>query len=80
MCALHHKILLRGKMYVFENYVCFYSNVFGYTKTRTIPFGEITHINRAKAAFHNAIEDHVPGTDRFLHILHLSREVFQISV
>ena len=29
MCALHHKILLQGKMYVFENYVCFYSNVFG---------------------------------------------------
>lgn len=58
MCALHHKILLQGKMYVFENYVCFYSNVFGYTKTRTIPFSEITLINRAKTArvFHNAIE------------------------
>jgi len=67
MCALHHKILLQGKMYVFENYVCFYSNVFGYTKLRTIPFSEITLINRAKTAmvFPNAIEITYRGRTEF---------------
>jgi hypothetical protein len=68
MCALYSKILLQGKMYVFENYVCFYSNVFGYTKIRTIPFRKITLINRAKTAmvFPNAIEiTHDGKTDFF---------------
>ncbi len=36
MCALYKKILLQGRMYVFTNHVCFYSNVFGYTKKKTI--------------------------------------------
>ena len=26
-----------GRMYVFEHYVCFHSNVFGYVKNKTIP-------------------------------------------
>ena len=67
MCALHSKILLQGKMYVFENYVCFYSNVFGYMKKRTIPFSRITLINRAKTAmvFPNAIEITYDGKTDF---------------
>jgi hypothetical protein len=58
MCALHKKILLQGKMYVFENYICFHSNVFGYIKTRCIPFDRVTLINKAKTALliPNAIE------------------------
>ena len=36
LCALYKKILLQGRMYVFTNHVCFYSNVFGYTKKKTI--------------------------------------------
>lgn len=26
-----------GRMYVFEHYVCFHSNVFGYVKNKSIP-------------------------------------------
>jgi len=48
MCALHKKILLQGKMYVFENYICFHSNVFGYVKMRTIPFRRITLLSKAR--------------------------------
>lgn len=67
MCALHSKILLQGKMYVYENYVCFYSNVFGYIKKRKIPFKDITFINRAKTAmvFPNAIEITYEGRTDF---------------
>ena len=67
MCALHSKILLQGKMYVYENYVCFYSNVFGYIKKRKIPFKDITLINRAKTAmvFPNAIEITYEGRTDF---------------
>lgn len=58
MCALHVKILLQGRMYVFENHVCFYSNVFRSNTNVKIPFEKITLINRAKTAlvFPNAIE------------------------
>ena len=37
VCALQKKILLQGRMYVFEHYVCFYANVFGYIKKLVIP-------------------------------------------
>ena len=67
MCALHKKILLQGKMYVFENFICFHSNVFGYVKTRTIPFDRITLINKAKTALliPNAIEITCDGKTEF---------------
>ena len=29
MCALYKKILLQGKMFVFDSYICFHANVFG---------------------------------------------------
>ena len=31
-CALQKKILLQGHMYLFDRYVCFYSNIFGFEK------------------------------------------------
>ena len=58
LCALYKKILLQGRMYVFENHVCFYSNVFGYTKVKTIALKDVTIVNRAYTAqvVFNAIE------------------------
>ena len=29
-CALSKDILLQGKMFVSQNWICFYSNIFGY--------------------------------------------------
>ena len=58
LCALYKKILLQGRMYVFQNHVCFYSNVFGYTKIKTIALEDVTIVNRAYTAqvVFNAIE------------------------
>lgn len=58
LCALYKKILLQGRMYVFQNHVCFYSNVFGYTKVKTIALQDVTIVNRAYTAqvVFNAIE------------------------
>jgi hypothetical protein len=36
-CALQKKILLQGHMYLFDRYVCFYSNIFGYEKKVRAP-------------------------------------------
>jgi hypothetical protein len=57
-CALQKKILLQGHMYLFERYVCFYSNIFGYEKKKIIPLKDITCVRKAKTAgvFPNAIE------------------------
>ena len=57
LCALYKKILLQGRMYVFNNYVCFYSSVFGYQKRKRIPFKEVTMLEKAKTAgiFNNAL-------------------------
>ena len=55
LCALYKKILLQGRMYLFSNYVCFYSNVFGYQKKKVIALKNVTIINKAKVrlrAFH----------------------------
>ena len=58
LCALYKKILLQGRMYLFENYVCFYSNVFGYQKHKVIPLKNVTIVRRAKTVkvVPNAIE------------------------
>ena len=57
LCALHKKILLQGRMYVFNNFVCFYSSVFGYQKRKRIPFKDVTLMEKAKTAgiFNNAL-------------------------
>ncbi|CAD7699391.1 unnamed protein product [Ostreobium quekettii] len=47
-CALHKKILLQGRMYVFENYVCFYSNLFGWVKRKVIPLVEVSEISKKR--------------------------------
>ncbi|EPS59808.1 hypothetical protein M569_14998, partial [Genlisea aurea] len=57
-CALQDNFLLQGHMYLFDHYICFYSNLFGFETKRIIPFQEITSIRRAKAVavFPTAIE------------------------
>ncbi|XP_045788175.1 protein VASCULAR ASSOCIATED DEATH 1, chloroplastic isoform X3 [Trifolium pratense] len=57
-CALQENILIQGHMYLFVNYICFYSNIFGFETKRIIPLPEVTGVRRAKTAgiFPNAIE------------------------
>ena len=37
MCALQKRLLYQGRMFVFEHYVCFHSNLFGHKKDKVIP-------------------------------------------
>ncbi len=37
VCALRKKILLQGRLYICEHYLCFHSSLFGYTKDKVIP-------------------------------------------
>uniref|UniRef100_A0A7I4EKP1 VASt domain-containing protein n=1 Tax=Physcomitrium patens TaxID=3218 RepID=A0A7I4EKP1_PHYPA len=57
-CALQKKILLQGHMYLFEHYVCFYSNILGYEKKKVIPLKDVTCVRKARtvSVFPNAIE------------------------
>ena len=36
-CALQKKICLQGRLYLFQHHVCFYSNLFGFIKSKVIP-------------------------------------------
>ena len=36
VCALQKKVLLQGRMYIFESHVCFHSSVFGYIVDKVI--------------------------------------------
>ncbi|KAL8140265.1 hypothetical protein V2J09_006286 [Rumex salicifolius] len=66
-CALQESILLQGHMYLFDRYICFYSNIFGFETKKIIAFNEVTLIRRAKTAglFPNAIEIVASGKKHF---------------
>ena len=43
-------MLLHGRMYVTNNFLCFYSNLFGVEKKIRIPFSHITLITKENTA------------------------------
>lgn len=47
-CALYRRILLQGRLYVFQRYVCFWANIFGSTITETIDLQNVTILRKAK--------------------------------
>lgn len=49
-CALQKEILLQGRMYVSQNYVSFYANIFGWETQQSISFKEIESITKEKTA------------------------------
>ena len=49
-CAIERKILLHGRLYVTERFVCFYSNLFGFEKKIKIPYMAITYISKEYTA------------------------------
>mmetsp|Transcript_9208 Transcript_9208/g.33743 ORF Transcript_9208/g.33743 Transcript_9208/m.33743 type:complete len:686 (-) Transcript_9208:1416-3473(-) len=48
VCALQKRILLQGRMYLFEHYLCFHCNIFGYTKKKRIPLTKVKDIKKAR--------------------------------
>ncbi|KAJ8450072.1 hypothetical protein Cgig2_033266 [Carnegiea gigantea] len=64
---LFHLPAEEGHMYLFDHYICFYSNIFGYETKKIIPFLDVTSVRRAKTAgiFPNAIEIVAAGRKHF---------------
>ncbi|KTW25879.1 hypothetical protein T552_03153 [Pneumocystis carinii B80] len=56
--ALQKDILLHGRMYISETYICFNSNIFGWITNLIISFSEIVSIDKKSTAivFPNAIQ------------------------
>ncbi|KAJ2516525.1 hypothetical protein GGI11_001782 [Coemansia sp. RSA 2049] len=50
ICALQRDILVQGRLYLTENYVCFFSNIFGWVTSLTIAFDEIVSIEKKMTA------------------------------
>ncbi|KAH9610061.1 hypothetical protein KSS87_003354 [Heliosperma pusillum] len=81
-CALQENILLQGHMYLFDHYICFYSNIFGFESKKIIPFEDVTTVRRAKTAgiFPNAIEIVAAGKKHFFASFLSRDEAFKLIV
>eukprot|EP01025_Chloroclados_australasicus_P036695 TRINITY_DN3739_c0_g1_i5.p1 TRINITY_DN3739_c0_g1~~TRINITY_DN3739_c0_g1_i5.p1 ORF type:complete len:686 (+),score=67.52 TRINITY_DN3739_c0_g1_i5:148-2058(+) len=56
-CALAKTLLFQGRMYVFERYVCFYSNIFGLVKQKIVNMADVTYLRKRRHyGFPNSIE------------------------
>ncbi|KAM9934583.1 hypothetical protein OXX80_005827, partial [Metschnikowia pulcherrima] len=44
-CAISREILLQGRVYITEQFLCFNSNLLGWVTSLTIPYSEITRID-----------------------------------
>ncbi|KAL7981160.1 hypothetical protein Chor_005394 [Crotalus horridus] len=49
-CALQRDILLQGRLYLSENWICFYSNIFRWETTISIQLKEVICIKKEKTA------------------------------
>ncbi|XP_053561807.1 protein Aster-C [Bombina bombina] len=49
-CALQKDILLQGRLYLSENYVCFHSNIFRWETSICLPLRDITSMTKEKTA------------------------------
>ncbi|KAI6652287.1 GRAM domain-containing protein 1B-like [Oopsacas minuta] len=49
-CALAKEILIQGRMYVSQNWLCFYSNIFMIENKLIIPFAHVTALTKERTA------------------------------
>jgi len=49
-CALQRDILIHGRLYVTQNWLCFYANIFSWETLLTIPFQSVQAITKEKTA------------------------------
>uniref|UniRef100_F7DKB7 GRAM domain containing 1C n=1 Tax=Ornithorhynchus anatinus TaxID=9258 RepID=F7DKB7_ORNAN len=66
-CALQKDILLQGRLYLSENWLCFYSNIFRWETTISIALKDITFMTKEKTAWliPNAIQIGTEGEKFF---------------
>ncbi|KAG8702014.1 hypothetical protein FRC08_003756 [Ceratobasidium sp. 394] len=50
-CAWHRDILIQGRLYISENHLCFYANIFGWITTLTIPFLDVLGLEKRMTAY-----------------------------
>ncbi|ORY04348.1 hypothetical protein K493DRAFT_56427 [Basidiobolus meristosporus CBS 931.73] len=50
-CAIQKDILVHGRMYITEDFICFYANIFGFVTNIVIKFKEVVSIERRNMAF-----------------------------
>ncbi|KAK3541638.1 hypothetical protein QTP86_033739, partial [Hemibagrus guttatus] len=74
-CALQKEILLQGRLFLTENWICFYSNVFWGTKI-TVNMKDITSMSREKTArlIPNAIQIIQANTEKLFFTSFAARE------
>jgi hypothetical protein len=49
-CAVESIVLLHGRMYITNKFLCFYSNLFGLEKKIRIPYSHIKNITKENTA------------------------------
>ncbi len=50
-CAVESTVLLHGRMYITNRFICFYSNLFGLEKKIRIPYSHIKNITKESTAY-----------------------------
>jgi hypothetical protein len=50
-CALVREILIQGRLFISENHVCFYANIFGWVTNIVMPFSEIMSVEKRMTAY-----------------------------
>lgn len=49
-CALQKEILVQGRLYITQNYLCFYANIFGWETNLTLKWKDVAAITKEKTA------------------------------
>nr|XP_014278898.2 GRAM domain-containing protein 1A-like [Halyomorpha halys] len=67
-CAIQRDILVHGRLYVSQNYLCFYANIFRWETQVTIRWKDVTSLTKEKTALviPNAILVHTTSDRHFL--------------
>ncbi|XP_067890293.1 protein Aster-C [Heterodontus francisci] len=80
-CALQKDLLLQGRLYLTENWLCFHSNIFGWETSITISLKEITSMTKEKTArlIPNAIQI-CTATDKLYFTSLTTREEAYLSI
>ncbi|KIJ07191.1 hypothetical protein PAXINDRAFT_103063, partial [Paxillus involutus ATCC 200175] len=50
-CTIQREIQIQGRLYISENHICFYANIFGWVTDFYIPMREITGLEKKMTAF-----------------------------
>ncbi|KAH9980489.1 GRAM domain-containing protein [Russula compacta] len=50
-CALQREILVQGRIYISENHICFYANIFGWVTNLIVPIYDIVSLEKKMTAF-----------------------------